>query len=295
MKDKEELMKAVEQCTGSMHDVEPIDINDSFGFTCKQCGKCCINRGDIILNPFDIYNAAKYLGITTEEFIKNYTVSMLGNHSKIPMVLLKDGDNGFCPLLEFDIKDGGKFKCKIHPAKPGACANHPIGVVYSLNKTTGENSIQYIKVEQCPNSVSNEMHTVKDWLKPYLDHQEEIDMAHKLQHLITDYFNPRDFWATITILKEMMEEAPKEILRKEAFDTFKEISKELLSRYIVTSNGVAYAEYDTDKPFIPQAEENIKTLDKFYTDTKKLYELIKGFIVKVGCEEELNDLINSDL
>ena len=37
-----------------------IGENDSFGFTCKQCGTCCMNRSDIILNPYDIYRVLKW-------------------------------------------------------------------------------------------------------------------------------------------------------------------------------------------------------------------------------------------
>ena len=29
--------------------------NEKFNFACVQCGVCCRNRDDILLNPFDVY------------------------------------------------------------------------------------------------------------------------------------------------------------------------------------------------------------------------------------------------
>ena len=63
------------------------------------------------------------------------------------MLLLKsDDETGFCPFLKLDVKGGGKFKCSIHAAKPGACANHPIGVIMSFEKNTNKIDYEYVKV-----------------------------------------------------------------------------------------------------------------------------------------------------
>ena len=36
-----------------------IGTDEHFRFHCKQCGKCCINREDILLNPKDLYKDRK--------------------------------------------------------------------------------------------------------------------------------------------------------------------------------------------------------------------------------------------
>ena len=265
--EKEQQLEALRKFSND-NGIEMIGIDDSFGFKCQQCGKCCMHREDIILNPFDVYNGAKYLGITPLEFIKEYCNADLGSYSKIPIVLLATTKNGFCPLLEYDIKSGGKFKCKIHPAKPGACANHPIGVAYCVNKETGESGAEYVKVSQCPNSVSDEQHTVRDWLKSYLDHQEEINIAHEIQHLSTKHFNPRHFWLLLGVLRKIGENASKDKGvddRSSLFDT-------ALHHFLATTVAIGYTHYDTNKPFIEQAEENIKKMDVFYAESKALYD-----------------------
>lgn len=44
-----------------------IGVDEPFRFHCTMCGKCCINREDILLTPRDIYCMAKELQISPEE------------------------------------------------------------------------------------------------------------------------------------------------------------------------------------------------------------------------------------
>ena len=50
-----EELKKIREFTGD-DELTIVDLDDSFGFKCQQCGKCCMNRNDIILNPFDIFS-----------------------------------------------------------------------------------------------------------------------------------------------------------------------------------------------------------------------------------------------
>ena len=47
-----------------------IGIDEEFKFSCTQCGKCCMNREDIICTPKDVFRISKKLGISTYDFIK---------------------------------------------------------------------------------------------------------------------------------------------------------------------------------------------------------------------------------
>lgn len=38
-----------------------IGLDEPFKFHCTMCGKCCIDREDILLTPRDIYNMSKSL------------------------------------------------------------------------------------------------------------------------------------------------------------------------------------------------------------------------------------------
>lgn len=55
-----------------------IGIDDTFSFSCNQCGKCCINREDILLSPFDLYRMSKKLNMTPNEFVAQYGEAYIG-------------------------------------------------------------------------------------------------------------------------------------------------------------------------------------------------------------------------
>ena len=275
---KEEKSIGIEEAAAKAlgQDVKVIDENDTFNFHCVQCGQCCMNRRDIILNPFDVYNGAKYLGITCKEFFEQNCYVSLGGHSKIPMVLLDTKDNGFCPLLKFDVKDGGKFKCTINPAKPGACSNHPIGVCFSMDKDTNTvKDIQYIKTEQCDNSVSDEVHVVKDWVKPYTDHIEEINASHVIQQYISNFFDPRMFWFMCKYFTEpFLSEKNKESIPEEdmkmcgVFATLAKVE-------IGSTLDLGYLSFDTSKPFLDQVDDTLKALKEVYESCYRIYAKTK--------------------
>ena len=64
------------------------DLNDTFRFHCTQCGKCCINREDILMSPQDVFKAAQALQMTPHDFVKLYCDCYLGSTSRMPIVRL---------------------------------------------------------------------------------------------------------------------------------------------------------------------------------------------------------------
>ena len=98
-----------------------IGVDEPFKFHCTMCGKCCIHREDILLTPKDLYNMAKELKITPNDFVSQYCDVYVGEASRIPIVRIQPrGTIKRCPLL----KDR---KCAVHNAKPTVCAMFPIG------------------------------------------------------------------------------------------------------------------------------------------------------------------------
>lgn len=276
--------------------IEFIGIDDTFDFECQQCGSCCIHRGDIIINPFDVFRAAKHLGISCTEFLKKYAVPSYGGDSRIPLVLLSsDEKTGFCPMLKLDVKNGCKFKCIVHDAKPVVCWNHPIGTVLatptddlSLDGDLATEEYEYIKVTQCENSKGhNHLHTVRDWIKPSIEHAEELRYAHMLQARIVQHFSPKLF----DFVMDMLIECPIDDLPEgasEAKKHFFDLKNLIFTSYI----GIAYANYDTSVPFVEQAKENIGVLDNLLKDTAKYLKTVCMTMpedVKQGIMETLND------
>jgi len=98
-----------------------LSLEDTFDFTCKQCGKCCHNRTDLLLTPYDIYRIAKYFGHRCNDIIEKYCDVIMGEKSKMPVVqVCPNGTKKSCPFLQ-------DRKCCVHQVKPILCAVYPLG------------------------------------------------------------------------------------------------------------------------------------------------------------------------
>lgn len=143
-------------------DTMTIGLDEPFKFHCDMCGKCCINREDILLNAKDIYNMAKELQMEPADMVRQYCETYIGESSRIPIVRIKPrGSIKRCPLM----KD---HKCSVHKAKPTVCAMFPIGRCIKMdaanqNAEINVGDIKYIFTDPgCGDD--SETHTVREWL-----------------------------------------------------------------------------------------------------------------------------------
>lgn len=126
---------------------------DSFEFQCKQCGKCCRNREDVLLTGPDIYRVSKELGMTPKEFIAKYCEIYIGDTSRIPICRLKPvGSDKHCPLLTSN-------HCSVHRAKPTVCALFPLARIWNEN---GE--VKYY-VNAAPGHSGGQRYKISEWLE----------------------------------------------------------------------------------------------------------------------------------
>ena len=285
---------------------ESIGINDEFGFECKQCGQCCMNRNDIILMPYDVYKIAKALNITTKEFLQKYTKNTFGYTSHMPICVLKSEDNGFCPFLKFDYLSGNnKFKCSINDYKPGVCYNHPIGIITDGNEDVDISNIDdvknihFIKVKQCANSHSDKMHKVSDWVKDYMNNIKEYNISRKI---IFDVSKGINFTKVSLVLGclGIIDVINNKKINDLEFKDLSSMSNEDICNIVLSKTVSAsdmfhyihevsfmnmYKKYDTSKPFIEQCIKNIddfkvvakyfneNIFDKFINDFKSKFTL----------------------
>ena len=216
------------------YDKMQIGLDDTFRFHCTMCGRCCINREDILLTPRDIYRMAKELEITPQELFERYCENYLGGDSRMPIVRLKPrGSVQRCPLL----KDR---KCSVHQAKPTVCALFPIGRCGKTDRQSKrapedfENAqIEYIFSNPgCGDG--SETHTVREWLHDF-NLSEEDDFFRKWNQALIK----------LSITFREME---------------KKTDEELMSLIWSATFVVLYLHYDMEKPFFPQFEENAEKI-----------------------------------
>ncbi len=209
-----------------------IGIDETFRFHCTECGKCCIHREDILLNPRDIYNMSRELGMSTDEMFKRYCETYVGDDSRIPIVRIKPkGPVKRCPLL----KDR---KCLVHKSKPSVCALFPIGRVVQVGDTEGNirdisvNDIQYIFSRPgCGDDA--ESHTVREWLEAFgISLQDEFYIK----------------WQKIIVETSM---AYRQLEMK--------VSPHVMQLAWQTCFVELYLHYDIRKEFMPQFEDNVQS------------------------------------
>ncbi len=208
-----------------------IGLDDSFRFNCKMCGKCCIHREDVLLNPFDIYRMSEALGKEPSDVFVEYCEAYLGRSSKMVVVRLKPvGSAMRCPFLR-------DRKCAIHKNKPTVCALYPLGRALEAEKKDADSNVdimscgvQYILQTPMCNDKS-ETHTVREWLNDF--NLAEQDAFFKT-------------WMQLVVDCGKVVRAFEEQERIETADIF-----------LTFVLRVMYLQYNTAEAFMPQFERNV--------------------------------------
>jgi len=227
-------------------------MNDSFSFNCKQCGKCCKNRVDILLSPHDLFCMAKFLKQSTSQFFEKYCETYIGQSSKTPVVRLRPKtvyDNVLlrepqiigtvCPLLD------GNGHCIVQSQKPVVCALFPVGRFYAVDKK----GYDYFMQDDVRCGDKSKRHTLKEWLD-------------KFNILGTDeiMFVWNEFLSYAVELMHDLEKLPERI-------------RELI---YLSFLGMIYLCYDIEKDFLSQLEENIANFKDTMRRTKEIIKQHKN-------------------
>ncbi len=100
-----------------------LSSTDRFSFSCHPKVTCftqCCRNITIFLSPYDIIRMKNALQIPSEQFLNDYTLTVLGDLG-LPVVLLKMGDNQekSCPFVT-------PRGCHIYPNRPWSCRIYPL-------------------------------------------------------------------------------------------------------------------------------------------------------------------------
>jgi len=211
-----------------------LDLDDTFQFHCTQCGKCCIDREDILLTARDIYRISGYLKITPMELFRTYCETYIGDSSRMPIVRLKpQGNAKRCVFLK-------NRKCSVHAVKPSVCALYPLGRFMKIDSddfnagSLGNATVRYLLQDDVNCGDKSETHTVREWLSGF-DILTE-DAAFIAWNLALAKILPR--------VKSLEPELTP-------------VSQMLLWDSLLVG---LYLKYDTDKEYLPQLQENVEGL-----------------------------------
>ena len=146
--------------------VVPTMVSEShtIEFSCHKgigCWNACCSNIDISLTPYDVLRMKTRLGITSTEFLKDYTV---------PYEMEKDGIAG----IKFRPVEGGsacRFMrpegCDIYADRPTACRYYPVALL-SMRKqdeSFDRDSYAIVKEDHCKGHEVNRRITIADYRK----------------------------------------------------------------------------------------------------------------------------------
>ncbi|NQT72435.1 MAG: YkgJ family cysteine cluster protein [Chloroflexi bacterium] len=142
-------------------------VEDKFKFACHPgvpCfGKCCANV-NIFLTPYDVLRMKNAKGISSTEFLKEYTFPLSLEENQLPVVLLKmtEDEEKKCPF----VSDDGI--CSIYDDRPWACRMYPIGLASSKTGVGDEGEEFCFIVDEkdtlCKGFLEDNELTIKEWM-----------------------------------------------------------------------------------------------------------------------------------
>jgi Fe-S-cluster containining protein len=123
--------------------------DSAFSYACHACNRCCRNKA-IRVSPYEILRLARYLGLSTTEFIER--------HTEAGGTVLRAKENGDCGFL-------GERGCSVHPDRPLACRIYPLARWVAPD---GAESFGHLTPHPKTEGLYGTSGTVQD----YLDHQQ---------------------------------------------------------------------------------------------------------------------------
>lgn len=137
----------------------------TFLFACHsqvECFKSCCRRLDLMLYPFDIIKLKSRLGISSEQFLRQYTrleSSLNPYFPAVMMRMLEDGQQN-CPFL-------AENGCDIYDDRPTSCRTYPLERAVDRMPSGGRPQ-EYFFVKKhtyCLGHREQRAWTVREWLR----------------------------------------------------------------------------------------------------------------------------------
>ena len=142
----------------------PIE-GDTFLFKCHRdipCFTKCCAKLHLTLTPYDILRMKNRLGLSSDEFLDKFTDTVMGDHSRFPMVKLKmnEDEQQTCPFVT-------RKGCIIYEDRPGACRIYPLGRAASKAGREKDAIEKFFIVdeEHCLGTQEERQWTLDEWLK----------------------------------------------------------------------------------------------------------------------------------
>ncbi len=150
---------------------------DVFRFDCRRGMDCftrCCRDITIFLTPYDTIRMKNALSISSENFLADYTVTMIGD-TGLPVVVLKmqDNEEKSCPF----VTDRG---CSVYPDRPWSCRIYPLQPESTqITEKAGKVYYSVINVPFCLGLEADRSLSLSAWIE-----KQGITVYHAMESLL---------------------------------------------------------------------------------------------------------------
>ncbi len=114
-------------------------------FRCHKrisCFNACCKQADVTLAPYDVLRLKQRFGISSEKFLKQYTVPFQMDQDGVPGLKMRTDDNGTCLLLD------GEKGCGVYEDRPTVCRYYPLALLSMREKGSSEAQENYSLIRE---------------------------------------------------------------------------------------------------------------------------------------------------
>jgi Fe-S-cluster containining protein len=114
-----------------------------------------------MLTPYDVLRMKKNLGLSSMDFLEQYTETKQNRRSRFPMIYLqmRQDERGICHFVDHE-------GCRIYKDRPGACRIYPIGRAASMRRG-GEGAREayfLVREDHCMGFKEKKTWHIDEWL-----------------------------------------------------------------------------------------------------------------------------------
>ncbi|MBW1780865.1 MAG: YkgJ family cysteine cluster protein [Deltaproteobacteria bacterium] len=135
-----------------------------FHFACHKeisCFTQCCAKLRLILTPYDIVRMKRRLRLSSDQFLADYTETVIDENRRFPMVKLKmnGSPEGACPFVTTE-------GCTIYEDRPEACRLYPIGRASAMveGEKAAHNRFFVVAESHCQGFKEKRAWTLDEWL-----------------------------------------------------------------------------------------------------------------------------------
>jgi len=155
---------------------EMLTAQTKIKFKCYKgisCFNACCRMADITLAPYDVVRLKQHFNMTSEEFLKEYTVPYKMDQDGVPGIKMRTSEEGVCVMLD------GDNGCGVYANRPTVCRYYPVALLNMREKDSSEAQENYsmVREEHCKGHDEEREITIEDYRKE--QGCEEFDLRNR--------------------------------------------------------------------------------------------------------------------